>query len=344
MTAPTRNTAVTGRNADVGEMGAKPDDRWVILTRGIKREYDMGGEIVRALRGVDLAIARNEYVAIMGPSGSGKSTFMNVIGCLDRPSQGSSYRLDGVEVSSMASNDLADLRNLKIGFIFQGFNLLQRTDAIGNVMLPMMYAGVPASERHDRCSSSSILAQSASVTPPASARVSRIVIDAARVDQRIVAQIRDQGVGIAPEMLHKVFDLFVQQPQTLGKSRGGLGLGLAIVRSLVQAHGGTVSVYSDGLGKGSVFTIELPAVDFIPAADGPLAPQSSSLRAPDGGQRILQRLVAQPRQGLLELVVGQLFPEALEVRRDQAAAELAVLLAHGVARGTANSGASMNGE
>ncbi|HZO31955.1 MAG TPA: ABC transporter ATP-binding protein [Chloroflexota bacterium] len=110
----------------------------------------MGDTVVAALRGVGLKVWSGEMVMVMGPSGSGKSTFMNVIGCLDRPSTGSSYKLDGVEVSSMATNDLADLRNLKIGFIFQGFNLLQRTDAIGNVMLPMMYAGVAPKERHDR--------------------------------------------------------------------------------------------------------------------------------------------------------------------------------------------------
>jgi putative ABC transport system ATP-binding protein len=122
----------------------------VIEVSNLRKEYHMGDTIVAALRGVALKVWSGEMVMVMGPSGSGKSTFMNVIGCLDRPSQGSSYKLDGVEVSSMPSNELADLRNVKIGFIFQGFNLLQRTDAIGNVMLPMMYAGVPTSERHDR--------------------------------------------------------------------------------------------------------------------------------------------------------------------------------------------------
>jgi putative ABC transport system ATP-binding protein len=109
----------------------------------------MGDTVVSALRSISLKVWPGEMVMVMGPSGSGKSTFMNVIGCLDRPTAGS-YKLDGVEVSSLDTNALADLRNLKIGFIFQGFNLLQRTDAIGNVMLPMMYAGVPAAERHDR--------------------------------------------------------------------------------------------------------------------------------------------------------------------------------------------------
>ena len=107
-------THVTGRNADVGQPGTTPDSRWVILTRGIKREYDMGGEIVRALRGVDLAIARNEYVAIMGPSGSGKSTFMNIIGCLDTPNAGE-YWLANQEVSKMSDDALARIRNKEIG-------------------------------------------------------------------------------------------------------------------------------------------------------------------------------------------------------------------------------------
>ena len=121
----------------------------VIEVADLRKEYHMGDTVVSALRGIALKVWQGEMVMVMGPSGSGKSTFMNVIGCLDRPTAGS-YKLDGVEVSTLAGNALADLRNLKIGFIFQGFNLLQRTDAIGNVMLPMMYAGVPAAERRDR--------------------------------------------------------------------------------------------------------------------------------------------------------------------------------------------------
>src|SRR3954471_19916476 len=121
----------------------------VIEVSDLRKEYHMGDTVVAALRGVALKVWTGEMVMVMGPSGSGKSTFMNLIGCLDRPTAGS-YKLDGVEVSTLAGNALADLRNLKIGFIFQGFNLLQRTDALGNVMLPMTYAGVPAGERQDR--------------------------------------------------------------------------------------------------------------------------------------------------------------------------------------------------
>jgi putative ABC transport system ATP-binding protein len=137
------------RQIVVGQAGTPPDKKWVIVTRGIKREYDMGGEIVRALRGVDLAIGRNEYVAIMGPSGSGKSTLMNLIGCLDTPTAGE-YWLNGTQVSSMTDDQLARIRNKEIGFVFQTFNLLPRATALHNVELPLVYAGIPSDERKKR--------------------------------------------------------------------------------------------------------------------------------------------------------------------------------------------------
>ncbi len=121
----------------------------IITLEGITREYLMGGERIRALAGVDLVIARNEYVAIMGPSGSGKSTMMNVLGCLDTPTAGR-YWLNGHEVSRMADDDLARVRNREIGFVFQTFNLLPRASALANVELPLVYAGVSARERRQR--------------------------------------------------------------------------------------------------------------------------------------------------------------------------------------------------
>ena len=121
----------------------------IIVTRNLQREYDMGGEIVRALRGVDITIRRNEFVAIMGPSGSGKSTLMNMIGCLDTPTHGE-YWLNGHRVSELEDNELARIRNKEIGFVFQTFNLLPRATALHNVELPLVYAGVPGKERKAR--------------------------------------------------------------------------------------------------------------------------------------------------------------------------------------------------
>lgn len=139
------------RKAVTSIAGTAPDQDWVIVTRQLKREYDMGGEIVRALRGVDLAIRRNEYVAIMGPSGSGKSTLMNLIGCLDTPNEGE-YWLNGMLVSEMSDDALARVRNKEIGFVFQTFNLLPRASALQNVELPLVYAGVSADDRKKRAS------------------------------------------------------------------------------------------------------------------------------------------------------------------------------------------------
>jgi putative ABC transport system ATP-binding protein len=115
----------------------------------LKKHYVMGRNILPVLHGISLEIKRGEMVAIMGPSGSGKSTLMNILGCLDRPSQGR-YILDGVPVSEMSLRELADIRNQKIGFVFQGFHLLQWMTAINNVELPLLYAGVPVEERRKR--------------------------------------------------------------------------------------------------------------------------------------------------------------------------------------------------
>ncbi len=121
----------------------------IILTHKLARDYDMGSEVVHALRGVSFQIRRNEYVAVMGPSGSGKSTLMNLIGCLDTPSAGE-YWLNGQKVSDLSDDELAHIRNKEIGFVFQTFNLLPRASALHNVELPLIYAGAGAKVRRER--------------------------------------------------------------------------------------------------------------------------------------------------------------------------------------------------
>jgi putative ABC transport system ATP-binding protein len=124
-------------------------DQSLISLSGIQKRYDLGEQVVYALRDINLEIMRGEYVALMGPSGSGKSTLMNIIGCLDTPTAGT-YILNGKQVSSMSDSELSHIRNQEIGFVFQTFNLLSRLTAIDNVALPLVYAGVSKKERTER--------------------------------------------------------------------------------------------------------------------------------------------------------------------------------------------------
>jgi putative ABC transport system ATP-binding protein len=127
----------------------RPAGPLVIAIENVTKLYQMGDETIHALRGVSLDIRRNEYLAVMGPSGSGKSTMMNMLGCLDTPTSGR-YEFNGSDVKSMTDDELADIRNREIGFVFQTFNLLPRSDALRNVELPLIYGGVPPQERHAR--------------------------------------------------------------------------------------------------------------------------------------------------------------------------------------------------
>ncbi|MCI6261097.1 MAG: ABC transporter ATP-binding protein [Pyramidobacter porci] len=121
----------------------------LVELKNVKKSFRLGGEQVEILHGIDLVVEKGEFVAMMGPSGSGKSTTMNILGCLDKPTSGQ-YFLGGRDVSKLKSDQLAAIRNSTIGFVFQGFNLLQRTSAVENVELPMLYAGVHAKERRER--------------------------------------------------------------------------------------------------------------------------------------------------------------------------------------------------
>lgn len=121
----------------------------LIELKGIVKKYEMGEEILFAINNVSFSVEKNEYLAIMGPSGSGKSTLMNIIGCLDTPTEGE-YILDGKNVSEMTDSELAFIRNKQIGFVFQTFNLLPRSDALHNVELPLIYSGMPKSERMEK--------------------------------------------------------------------------------------------------------------------------------------------------------------------------------------------------
>jgi putative ABC transport system ATP-binding protein len=143
-------TAVESNVSTGNASGPNPGD--VIVTDNLWKTYEMGDQQVHALRGVNLRIRHNEYVAIMGPSGSGKSTLMNLIGCLDSPSQGR-YWLNGHDVSELNDDELARIRNKEIGFVFQTFNLLARATSLHNVELPLIYNGTPAAARTERAKS-----------------------------------------------------------------------------------------------------------------------------------------------------------------------------------------------
>jgi putative ABC transport system ATP-binding protein len=139
------NAASTGNGTGNG----RTTNRALIEVRNLKKRYQMGSEEVWALDGVSLDIERGEYIAIMGPSGSGKSTFMNMVGCLDTPTSGT-YHLNERDVSELSDDDLAEIRNREIGFVFQTFNLLPRVDCLRNAELPLIYAGMPRSQRQER--------------------------------------------------------------------------------------------------------------------------------------------------------------------------------------------------
>ncbi len=121
----------------------------MVILDDIRKSYILPGRVVEVLKGISLEIKKGEFLSIMGPSGSGKSTLLNLIGCLDRPTSGK-YLLDGIDINTLSDNDLAEIRNKKIGFVFQNFNLIPRLSAVKNIVLPLLYSGIPSEERNKR--------------------------------------------------------------------------------------------------------------------------------------------------------------------------------------------------
>jgi putative ABC transport system ATP-binding protein len=203
--------------------GDTPQPDIIILTHKLARDYDMGSETVRALRGVDLQIRRNEYVAVMGPSGSGKSTLMNLVGCLDTPTAGE-YWLNSQKVSDLADDELARIRNKEIGFVFQTFNLLPRATALHNVELPLVYAGVPKQERLEV------------------ARGALVMVDLGdRVNHKPneLSGGQRQRVAIARALVNNPGIIFADEPTGNLDSRAGAEV-LDLLRSSVRETGQTV--------------------------------------------------------------------------------------------------------
>ena len=184
----------------------------VIETTNIAKKYVMGAEEIHALRSVSIQIPRGEYVAFMGPSGSGKSTLMNIVGCLDTPSQGQ-YILNGQDVSRMSDNQLAEVRNKEIGFVFQSFNLLPRASALDNVALPLIYAGLGKRERNERALESLRavgLADRASHKPNelSGGQRQRVAIARALVNNPSVLLADEPTGALDSKTSHEIMDLF----------------------------------------------------------------------------------------------------------------------------------------
>jgi putative ABC transport system ATP-binding protein len=186
----------------------------VIKLQDIRRVFGEGDHVVEALRGVSFAIQKGEFVAIMGASGSGKSTCMNTLGCLDRPTSGT-YWLDGIDTAGMTPDQLAEVRNRKLGFVFQGFNLLPRTTALENVELPLIYAQLPAAERHQRVMAALEQVGLGERTHHTSAQLSggqqqRVAIARALVNQPAVILADEPTGNLDSATTHEIMQLFTE--------------------------------------------------------------------------------------------------------------------------------------
>jgi len=221
----------------------------IIDIRDMKREFKMGNEIVHALKGINLTIHEGEFVTIMGPSGSGKSTLLNILGCLDRPSSGD-YILDGISVKDMSKNELATVRNTKIGFIFQSYNLLARTSAIENVELPFMYnSKISAKERRERAIEALISVGLESRLNPLPSELSggqqqRVAIARSLVNHPVIL-LADEATGnLDTKTSYEVMELFQRlndQGSTIGFVTHENDIALFSKRTVVLKDGHIIS-------------------------------------------------------------------------------------------------------
>ena len=238
----------------------------LIEVEDLRKEYVLGDQTVHALDGVTLSIAEGEFVAVMGPSGSGKSTFMNMVGCLDRPS-GGRYRLAGQDVGAMSVDELAGIRNQRIGFVFQQFNLLARTSALENVELPLVYAHVPPKERRER----------------AAQRLAQVGLGA-RMDHQ-PSQLsggQQQRVAIARALVNNPSLILADEPTGAldsrtsleimallqGLNRGGLTVVLVTHEHDVADFAGRLISFRDGRVRSDARQVPLDAETSLAAFDG----------------------------------------------------------------------------
>jgi putative ABC transport system ATP-binding protein len=219
----------------------------LISTTDLRKDYTLGDTVVHALAGVSIGIDAGEFVAVMGPSGSGKSTFMNMIGCLDRPS-GGGYRLAGEDVAHMGADDLAAVRNRRIGFVFQQFNLLPRTSALENVELPLIYAGTAAADRHARAAAKLALVGLASRADHHPSQLSggqqqRVAIARALVNEPALI-LADEPTGALDSRTSLEIMALLQQ-----LNRAGMTIVAVTHESDIAAYAGRLITFRDGRVK-----------------------------------------------------------------------------------------------